>query len=129
MSTPSTTPKIPYTRTNTVNVMMTQVELRVDTPFFVNMRPWTIHGWRPFSVSNQPAVFIRNGAIANQVAKNWNQRALQAVTHAAMATFMRRRVPKNRVRRRTCGSPERYQMVCKMATKKPNPMVTGTNRK
>ena len=32
-----------------------------DRPVAVSIRPCTIHGWRPFSVSTQPAVFIRNG--------------------------------------------------------------------
>ena len=39
-----------------------------DRPFFVSMMPCTIHGWRPLSVSSQPAVFIRNGSTTSQVA-------------------------------------------------------------
>ena len=45
-----------------------------DTPFLVSIKPCTIHGWRPFSVRNQPAVFIKKGAMANQVANNKNHR-------------------------------------------------------
>ena len=32
----------------------------------VFIRPWTIQGCRPLSVSSHPAVFIRNGAMTNQ---------------------------------------------------------------
>ena len=46
----------------------------VDTPSAVFISPWTIHGWRPFSVSIQPAVFIRNGARTAQVATTRNTR-------------------------------------------------------
>ncbi len=43
-----------------------------DTPADVFMRPWTIQGWRPLSVSIHPAVFIRNGATATQGAMRRN---------------------------------------------------------
>ena len=56
-------------------MITTQVELNVETPSLVSMRPWTIQGCRPFSVSNQPVVFMRKGAMANQVAKKRNPRA------------------------------------------------------
>ncbi len=46
-----------------------------DTPCAVVIRPWTIQGCRPFSVSNQPAVLMRNGAIANQGAIRRNHLA------------------------------------------------------
>ena len=39
-----------------------------DTPAEVLSRPWTIQGWRPFSVRNHPAVFMRKGATTAQVA-------------------------------------------------------------
>ena len=68
------TPKMPYTKTNSTKVVTTQDELNVDTPSLVSIRPWTIQGWRPFSVNSQPAVFIMNGAMANQVAAHRNQR-------------------------------------------------------
>ena len=48
----------------------------VETPSVVSIRPWTIQGWRPFSVSIQPAVFIRNGKATAQVATNRNTRAV-----------------------------------------------------
>ena len=46
-----------------------------ETPSLVSIRPCTIHGCRPFSVSIQPAVFIRNGDATAQVATNRNTRA------------------------------------------------------
>src|SRR5215469_919736 len=39
-----------------------------DSPCLVSMMPCTIHGWRPLSVRHQPAVLIRNGSTAPQVA-------------------------------------------------------------
>ena len=45
-------------RLTTTAVVLTDGE----TPSLVSCRPCTIHGWRPFSVSTQPAVFIRNGS-------------------------------------------------------------------
>ena len=40
-----------------------QVVLTVgEIPFLVSMIPCTIHGCRPLSVRNQPAVFNRNGS-------------------------------------------------------------------
>src|SRR4051794_19668194 len=59
------------TRLRTISVLLTEG----DTPSDVFMRPCTIHGWRPFSVSIQPAVFITSGAAAAQVATHRNTRA------------------------------------------------------
>src|SRR3954452_11311458 len=47
-----------------------------ETPSAVFINPWTIHGWRPFSVSIQPAVFMRNGVNTAQIAARWNHRAV-----------------------------------------------------
>ena len=44
-----------------------------ETPFLVSMMPCTIHGCRPLSVSSQPAVFIRNGSTAAQIATHRNR--------------------------------------------------------
>ena len=45
----------------------------------VFIRPWTIQGWRPLSVKSQPAVFMRNGAMANHGAIKRNHLALARV--------------------------------------------------
>ena len=42
-----------------MSVLVTEGELALT----VFCSPWTIQGWRPLSVNNQPAVFIRNGVI------------------------------------------------------------------
>ena len=49
--------------------------LEEDTPFLVSMRPWTIQGCRPLSVSIQPAVLIRKGRITTQGAVRRNHLA------------------------------------------------------
>lgn len=49
-----------------------------ETPLLVSIRDCTIHGWRPFSVSSQPDVLIRNGRTAAQTATGRNQRAPRA---------------------------------------------------
>ena len=46
-----------------------------------------------------------------------------------MATLISSSVPKKRVSRRCSGLPERYHIVCRIATRKARPIVTGTNRK
>ena len=45
-----------------------------EIPFLVSMMPCTIHGCRPLSVRNQPAVFIRNGSTAAHTATHRNTR-------------------------------------------------------
>ena len=57
-----------------------------DTPFLVSISPWTIHGWRPFSVSIQPAVFMRKGRITAQTARRRNHFAVARVLAAQRAT-------------------------------------------
>ena len=45
----------------------------------VFIRPCTIHGCRPLSVSSHPAVFMRNGVMANHGAIKRNHLALPSV--------------------------------------------------
>jgi hypothetical protein len=52
-----------------------------ETASLTSWRPWTIHGWRPFSVSIQPAVFMRSGSTTAQTASRGN--------HLAVASFLR----------------------------------------
>src|SRR5262249_47147624 len=56
-----------------MSVELTEGELALT----VFISPCTIHGWRPFSVKNQPAVFIRNGVMTahTPIAKNHFDRA------------------------------------------------------
>ena len=51
---------------------MSVADTEAETPFLVNMRPCTIQGWRPFSVSIQPAVLITKGRITIQDATRKN---------------------------------------------------------
>ena len=44
-----------------------------ETPLRVSCRPCTIQGWRPFSVSIQPAVLMTKGTITAQMAMRQNQ--------------------------------------------------------
>jgi len=46
-----------------MEIQMSVADTDGETPLAVFMSPWTIQGWRPFSVSIQPAVIIKNGAI------------------------------------------------------------------
>ena len=50
-----------------------------DAAWDVFIRPWTIQGWRPLSVSSHPAVFMRNGVMTNQGAMNRNHLAFSRV--------------------------------------------------
>ncbi len=43
-----------------------------DAPAEVFISPCTIHGWRPFSVSIQPAVFMMNGVRTAHMAMRRN---------------------------------------------------------
>src|ERR1700752_2849036 len=62
MSTTSVMPSARYSRAKTTRLMMISLVLTDgETPSVVFISPWTIHGWRPFSVSIQPAVFITKG--------------------------------------------------------------------
>src|SRR5579872_5262069 len=65
---------------NPIRLVHSQEVLTVgEMPFLVSMMPCTIHGWRPLSVRNQPAVFIRNGSTAPQVATHKNSREVASV--------------------------------------------------
>ena len=56
-------------------LIQSQVVLTVgEMPFLVSMMPCTIQGWRPLSVSSQPAVFNTNGSTAPQTATHRNTR-------------------------------------------------------
>src|SRR5262245_4703344 len=75
MRTPSRMPMITKIAMRALRLIQTMVELTDDeTPFFVSIRPCTIHGCRPFSVSNQPAVVIRKGTITDHVASSRKNR-------------------------------------------------------
>jgi len=85
---------MPYSRMKAIRLIHSQVTLTVgEIPLLVSMMPCTIHGWRPLSVSSQPAVFIRNGSTAAQVATHKNTRETGSVfrrishsPHTPMAT-------------------------------------------
>ena len=63
-----------------IRLIHSQVVLTVgEIPFLVSMMPCTIHGCRPLSVRNQPAVFIRNGSTAPQTATHRNTREVASV--------------------------------------------------
>src|SRR5262249_23000812 len=80
MSHRSTVPSVPYSRMNAIRLIHSQVTLTVgEIPSLVSMMPCTIHGCLPLSVSNQPAVFIRNGSTAAQVASTKNTREVASV--------------------------------------------------
>ena len=64
----------------TTTLMTKEVKLLDgEIPFLVSMMPCTIHGWRPLSVRNQPAVFIKNGSTAPQTATHKNTREVASV--------------------------------------------------
>ena len=82
----STVPRMPYSSDEDDQADHSQVVLTDgDIPFLVSMMPCTIHGWRPLSVSSQPAVFIRNGSTDHQVAHHRNTREVASFS-AASAT-------------------------------------------
>ena len=58
---------------------------------------------------------------------NWNSCTSPVTTPTAM--LITSSVPKKRVSRRCASFPWRYHAVCSIATRKLNPIVTGTNRK
>src|SRR5580704_2972849 len=63
---------------NTIRLIQISVELtdgELATAVF--WRPWTIHGWRPLSVSSQPVVFIRNGVTTAHTHSVRNSRELR----------------------------------------------------
>ena len=76
-----------------------QVVLTVgEMPFLVSMMPCTIHGWRPLSVSSQPAVFIRNGSTAAHTATHRNTRDVASlprrISHSPHSDMSRTSAPR-----------------------------------
>ena len=57
---------------------MSVAETDGETPLAVFISPWTIQGWRPFSVSIHPAVLMRKGRITTQGAIRRNHLACPA---------------------------------------------------
>ena len=68
-----------------------------EIPFLVSMMPCTIHGCRPLSVSSQPAVFIRKGSTAAQIATHRKRRDvasfLRRSSHSPHAPSRKTRTP------------------------------------
>ena len=69
-----------------------------EIPFLVSMMPCTIHGCRPLSVRNQPAVFIRNGSTAPHTATHKNTREVASffrrISHSPHTDIPRTRAPR-----------------------------------
>ena len=88
----------PYSRTKPTRLIAMDVVLTVgEIPFLVSMMPCTIHGCRPLSVSSQPAVFIRNGSTAAQIATQRNSRDvasfLRRISHSPHSPSSKTRTP------------------------------------
>ena len=66
-----------------VGALHSVLETEGDTPSAVFIRPCTIHGCLPFSVSSQPALSIRNGVTTAQVARNRNMREVASLRRYA----------------------------------------------
>ena len=60
-------------------VTIVAVPTEAETPSRTSWSPCTIHGWRPFSVSNQPEMFRMNGSGAIQTARRRNHRVRASV--------------------------------------------------
>ena len=81
-----------------IRLIHSQVTDRVgEMPSLVSMRPCTIHGWRPLSVRNQPAVFITNGSTAAHTATRRNTGEVASffryVSHSPHAPMSRTSTP------------------------------------
>src|SRR5260370_15617482 len=73
ISSRSTVASVPYSRMKAIRLIHSVVVLTVgEIPFLVSMMPCTIHGCRPLSVRNQPAVFMPNGSTAPHTAPQSN---------------------------------------------------------
>src|SRR6478752_1798653 len=85
---------------NPTRLIHSHVVLTFDEiPSFVSIMPCTIHGCRPLSVRNQPAVFIKNGSTAAHTATPKNSRDV--------ASFLWR-MSDSPHRRNNRSDPERY---------------------
>ena len=92
-------PSVPYSRMNTIRLIHSVVTLTVgEIPFLVSMMPCTIHGCRPLSVRNQPAVFMPNGSTAAHTATQRNTREVASffrrISHRPHTDSSRTRAPR-----------------------------------
>ena len=92
-------PSVPYSATKASTLIHSQVVLTVgEMPFLVSMMPCTIHGWRPLSVSSQPAVFITNGSTTPHTATHRNTRDvasfLRRISHSPHSDMSRTTTPR-----------------------------------
>ncbi len=94
-------PSVAYSRTKITRLIHSVVTLTVgEIPFLVSMMPCTIHGCRPLSVRNQPAVFITNGSTAPHTATQRNTREvasfvfLRRTSHSPHTDIARTRTPR-----------------------------------
>ena len=90
---------VPYSRTKAIRLIHSVVTLTVgEMPFLVSMMPWTIHGCRPLSVRNQPAVFMANGSTAAQTPTQRNRRDsasfLRRIAHSPHTAMSRTTTPR-----------------------------------
>ena len=126
--------------------MMNAAESTVPSATSQMVARWTPFGRRPQPKIHRPRkVDSRKNAASPSIASgapntsptkreyddhampNWNSCTSPVTTPTA--TLISSSVPKKRVRRRYSSSPLRCQAVCRMATRKASPIVTGTNRK
>src|SRR5215469_5202698 len=95
----STVPSVPYNAMKPIRLIHSQVTLTVgEIPFLVSRMPCTSHGCRPLSVRNQPAVFIRKGSTAAQVATHRKTRetasVFRRINHSPHREMIRVRPPR-----------------------------------
>ena len=81
----------------------------------------------PSIASGAPNTSPTNREYADQSSPNWNSCTNPVTTPTAMLSSIS--VPKNRVSRRSSGSPDRCHRVCSTATRNARPIVTGTKKK
>ena len=81
----------------------------------------------PSMASGAPNTSPTNREYADQSMPNWNSWTSPVTTPTL--TLISINVPKNRVSRRSSGSPDRCHRVCSTATRMARPMVTGTKKK
>ena len=90
---PRRPPRAPRTAAKNVRMLVTTRVVLTDgeTPLLVIIRPCTIHGCRPFSVSIQPAVLMTNGSGTAQTASRRTTRAVEVVRARSASTPRARR--------------------------------------